>query len=304
MSSSRILFHYTSAEGLFGILQNRRLRATEFTFMNDPSEVVFAAEQVRKRLLEEIDSGVQEPELLGSIQAAVSFLERDYIDPYSPHQYQEDRSFLTSFSDRDDHLTLWRLYAGQAGYCIGFDQSLLLSWTGKRAVAKANAGDSGGEDESIPERERREGGLANFGLSFEFFDVLYGSEGSRSLIEDIVSIVRSTEFAAQDEWAKLRGALRKLVSVKHAGFADERESRLVVQAGSCHRAPSVRVSPAVGLVPYYDFVFPHSAIRSITAAPGQPPTRAVGAVKSMLMDGGRGAWSEVAVRASDIPFVW
>ncbi len=44
-----LLYHYTSAAGLMGIVQNREIWATESNYLNDPTEVGFAS-----RVLEDL----------------------------------------------------------------------------------------------------------------------------------------------------------------------------------------------------------------------------------------------------------
>lgn len=126
-----LLYHYTSAAGLMGIVQNREIWATESNYLNDPTEVGFAS-----RVLEDLLSdyaargGVSEVDKK-RIEFAIALLQRAYSNPHSEEQYVEDRSFITSFSRTDRSLTLWRLYSGQAGFCVGFDKEHLLEWFGE-----------------------------------------------------------------------------------------------------------------------------------------------------------------------------
>lgn len=116
--------------------------------------------------------------------------------------------------------------------------------------------------------------------------------------------MKSASSDVKDDY-ELRAELRALASVKHASFADEREVRLVIQrAGDLSPNPAVRISPSHGLVAYHEVAFPHDAIISITTAPGGNQARARHALRSLLSDGGRGAWSHVEIRSTDIPFNW
>jgi hypothetical protein len=46
----RHLYHYTNAEGLYGILRTRTIWATEFDFLNDRSEFSYAFDILKERL--------------------------------------------------------------------------------------------------------------------------------------------------------------------------------------------------------------------------------------------------------------
>src|SRR5437660_10589388 len=46
----RILYHYTDAAGLLGLLKTNRLWATNRRFMNDPTETEYAANLIRAAL--------------------------------------------------------------------------------------------------------------------------------------------------------------------------------------------------------------------------------------------------------------
>jgi hypothetical protein len=49
---SEILYHYTTAAGLMGIVQSRTLRATNAEFLNDAQELQFGRSRLRDALLE------------------------------------------------------------------------------------------------------------------------------------------------------------------------------------------------------------------------------------------------------------
>ena len=124
------LFHYTNATALIGMIRSRELWATESNYLNDPSEVSYAASLVIEALRERIAVGLDAAEA-ASAEAAVALLERSYTDPHAPGQYREDRSFISSFSRSDESLTLWRTYAGPNGFAVGFAQDGLLDWVGR-----------------------------------------------------------------------------------------------------------------------------------------------------------------------------
>lgn len=279
------LFHYTDAAGLVGIIRNREVWATGSNYLNDPTEVVFAAAALRARLR----SVHTDPE---RVSAALDVLET-YIDPHSPDQYQEDRSFITSFSRSDQNLTLWRLYGGSGGFCIGFDERHLLRWIGHDLPA-ADTGDL-----NVAELEELHALRANYQLSARIDDVSYGEQHIGAILAAIMEVPLDLELS------HLRVAMNNLSGIKHLAFEDEREARLIIQE-SHHSAvdPQVRVSASGGLLAYRRVVFPFEAIQSVTMAPGANVPQQRRALQALMAQGGRAPYSHVDIRECDLPFVW
>lgn len=279
-----------------GIIKNRTLWATGSGFLNDPTEVSFAANALTASLQASLELEGAHHE---RTQDTIDLLERAYVDPHSPDQYREDRSFITSFSRSDQSLTLWRLYSGRNGFCIGFDEDQLLRWVN---IPEHPSGDQ--EPQSRDEQEEREALIANYQLSGRVQDVTYGEEGVAPISEEVMSILGAPEDAHLHE-SLVRESLNKLSSIKHQAFRDEHEARLIVQEVHHHSAdPRVRVSAAGALVAYREIVFPFEAVQSITLAPGANAPQQIRALESLMAQGGRGPYGHVDIRASDLPFVW
>lgn len=292
------IYHYTSAVGLVGIIKNREIWATASNCLNDPTEISYAS-RVLVALLEnraEVDRDATD-ELRSKIALAVSLLKRSYNDPNSPDQYHEDHSFITSFSGSDRSLTLWRLYARQNGYSIGFDCRRLLEWLGEE-----DPGDNR-EDIHLDDSERRAAIKENFFLVPRLQEVQYGSVPVHSILEEVLSLPFDKGDSRGYE-SMLRSVFRRLSSVKHEAYADEREVRLVVQDEYHIPYSYTRVTAAGELAAYRKVVFPFEAVRSITIAPGANVPKVRRALRSLLSTGGRGAWEHVEVRECDIPFAW
>lgn len=289
-----LLYHYTSAAGLMGIVQKREIWATESNYLNDPSEVSYAS-KVLVGLLRRAADGA-DGHNRDRVNQAVDLLERAYADPHSPHQYIEDRSFITSFSRSDHSLTLWRLYSGRTGYCVGFDKDKLLSWLGHGYPAGDRADLS-----SLEDQERYDAQVTNFDLIPRVHDVRYGEEPVRAVLEEVLAA--SADDGKPFE-PRLRELFRQLSGIKHKAFEDEREVRLVVNDAYHLPYSETRISAAGELVAYRRVAFPFEAVRSITMAPGANYPRTRRALRSLLNTGGRGAWEHVGIRECDLPFVW
>jgi hypothetical protein len=101
------LFHYTDANGLLGILECQRLRATDARYLNDPVELEYGRELFREVLRRyQIHEEVVAAASLGIVRG---------------------QAYLACFSEKGDLLSQWRAYANDGlGYSIGFHSD--ASW--------------------------------------------------------------------------------------------------------------------------------------------------------------------------------
>lgn len=112
-----VLYHYTNAEGLKGIVENGELWATSAYYLNDSAEILYgyrlldlALEKWLKRAAppeSSISRGLAE-----SLHGCFSHdaLERNVITPI----------YLTCFCEEGNLLSQWRAYGSSGGYSIGF----------------------------------------------------------------------------------------------------------------------------------------------------------------------------------------
>lgn len=287
------IFHYTNAAGLIGIINSRGLWAPGSNYLNDPMEVSFAAQALDAALRERLQDGGATSD---RAKAALVLLER-YIDPNSPDQYREDQSFVTSFSRSDQSLTLWRLYGGRNGFCIGFDEHQLLRWVGQDFPT----GD--GKNLLPDEREEFDGVQANYQLSAGIEDVSYGELHVKPILDEILAAPFEAHQTHLNEQV-LRTAMRKLSNIKHPAFEDEREVRLIVRAEHHALDSGVRVSASGTLVAFQTVVFPYEAVQSITIAPSANAPQQRRALQALMAHGGRAPYGHVDIRECDLPFAW
>jgi hypothetical protein len=104
------VYHYTAAAGAAGILMHCELRATNFGFLNDPSELTYGRGIVRAVAKERAIS-VRGPASNLITAIAESVTAETAADVY-----------VTSFSEEGDDLAQWRGYGGAQNerYAIGF----------------------------------------------------------------------------------------------------------------------------------------------------------------------------------------
>lgn len=119
------LYHYTTAEGIRGIVENREFIATKSDFLNDKLEFQYAVE-VMERLIEKYivneDLRVQfaaklkaEIDRLGIITSACSSGDEDEMSFY-----------VVAFSKQQNNSLLWAEFTDFRGYCLEFDYEKIV----------------------------------------------------------------------------------------------------------------------------------------------------------------------------------
>jgi len=110
------LWHYTTAQGAKGILENKTLRASDVRYLNDPNEEQLMLRAMvaasNSRLREAPGKPLRGPAALVAGSGLTDIIRSDYV---------------ASFSSLADDLLQWRLYAEDgAGYAIEFDSAKLV----------------------------------------------------------------------------------------------------------------------------------------------------------------------------------
>lgn len=114
---SHQLFHYTTAKGLKGIVENNELWATSVYFLNDTSEITYGYGLLAEVLRDWIAVNSR-PEGSLSLQLALELqrsfgadlLSRTVISPI----------YVSCFCEEDNLLSQWRAYGQSGGYSVGF----------------------------------------------------------------------------------------------------------------------------------------------------------------------------------------
>lgn len=294
------VFHYTNAEGLLGILQSRKLWASDSLYLNDLQEIRYAAGLLNAEICGRLAEGTCSPELNEYILSLRTWLEQRIGHDGSSTIYVEDAPLVVSFCDCGDILSMWRSYSGSSGFSIEFDSHILLKSVG--VLCKDHDGQPFGLE--LTRDEYASLWSTNFDLVGEMIPINYDSQCARndmSLLLD--SIVQSFKERRNEIDAGFpEGMFAGLVEYKDPAFSEERETRLIVHRPSCLAAsPKLRVARG-HLVPYREICFPFSAIRSITVGPSPYRSRSASALRQRLRSGGRGEWAHVEVRESSIPY--
>jgi hypothetical protein len=108
-----LLWHYTDAAGLFGMITSGLLRFTDVRFLNDRTERTHGVNVV----LESLDEAAEE-DGPNSVTAGT----RKHMD----YAFGGYKHYVCSLSERNDSLSQWQRYAANGyGYCIAFDMTQL-----------------------------------------------------------------------------------------------------------------------------------------------------------------------------------
>jgi hypothetical protein len=114
-----LLYHYTTLNGLIGIIENREIWATNIFYLNDLSEFLYAT-SVAENLLRSVSVAFIEAGMLEKIRAELlRWSEQD--DPI-----HRTETYVSCFSEEGDLLSQWRGYCPSGGVSIGFDFLTLL----------------------------------------------------------------------------------------------------------------------------------------------------------------------------------
>jgi DUF2971 family protein len=236
---TQLLYHYTAGNvGLKGILQTKKIWATQFEHMNDPEELVIGDRLVRdvaEELCNEPGQNnwqqlIRRQFLKHQADMAVSKLMRQIC--------------IASFSELADGLVQWREYGGYgAGYALGF---------------RFHRSDENGTEVSY--------------LGAVFKQMKYDPVATKAhMKERLTDAFAALERFARPRWNHMRGDQQGRVMnggmalchhragvmalpVKHEAYAVEREWRAVVMPR--HKAPErvmkIRLDAANNEVPYVE----------------------------------------------------
>src|ERR1700686_440311 len=101
------LWHYTDANGLFGIVSSNQLRFGDSRFLNDRTERVYGTDLLEQIFKEEIAKDDR-----GGLTSSL----RKHWTLQPP-----TRLYVCSLSETKESISQWQRYgAGGSGYCIGF----------------------------------------------------------------------------------------------------------------------------------------------------------------------------------------
>lgn len=117
------LYHYTTPEGLIGIITNRCLWATGIFYLND-SEEFMRGVQIARNIIDNLENKSQ-----GDEKERIERFQDDLALIGPSHNIS---AFVSSFSEASDQLSQWRAYCYGGGFAIGFPKEKLREAVGKQ----------------------------------------------------------------------------------------------------------------------------------------------------------------------------
>ena len=115
--SNDLLWHYTTPEGLTGIIESSSLWATDVFYLNDSTEFMHGINIAREIIKQKISSlGGYEKKRLEGFDTDLSFIGPDHKRPV----------YVCSLSKAKNELSQWRAYCREGGFSIGFPHQGLI----------------------------------------------------------------------------------------------------------------------------------------------------------------------------------
>lgn len=285
----KTLFHYTTIDGLFGIIEANDIYVSHVRYLNDVSEVKHGQE-LAINTLRNLATKQRFGEFSKVLEHAAGALSEGGVKDY----------FVASFSTASDDLTQWRSYGKENGVCIEFDlssqHSFVHFWSPRLARAVYRPGDK---------------------LRLVLFWV------HRYLAEYRDELKRSN---AMPDWAYeayAKSLAQKLghefSRFKHDCFSSEQETRLIISGEEQIHHPRRYRTNGRFIVPYYyasdpirrndngtinldgaAIECPKIPIASVTVGPMQNQDLCAQSIREFLFARG---YDPNAVRISPLPYV-
>ena len=124
----QMLFHYTTAEGLIGILASSSFWMTNLRYMNDLSELQYARDLITEVL--------ESKSLESSANDVLSEFFRRVKTTFSPFEGGTE-VFAACFCENGNLLSQWRAYGGKGGgYAVGLDFFHLVRFLSKQCFLR------------------------------------------------------------------------------------------------------------------------------------------------------------------------
>ena len=306
-----VLYHYTTAEGLKGIVEQNEIWATSAYYLNDSAEILYGYRVLHRAL----EAWLRERNLPGHSSArglAESFLhhlghdalERNIITPI----------YLTCFCEDPNLLSQWRAYGSSGGYNIGFKvpmEGIVYGIKPEPRVYTARCVRVDYDRDRQLERVR------------QLLDFLLPILDEEKVAESTASIDPTSPLG----FSQLQNIIQEILTEECLGYKDpafavEKEWRFIVRSrahlkqatdNGDHTNLPIHFRTARGqLIPFIKFQPNHAPtpivgdgkrlpLVSVTCGPGGDRISAGMAIRTLL--DGRG-FPEVRVNHSEIPLVF
>ncbi len=229
-----VLYHYTDAHGLLGILDHKQLWLTHHSFLNDSNEIQYGMKLIRQ-VVPDLSSPIPQDSFEEWIEKCDTREER-----------AKDQTYIACFSEHGDQLSQWRAYADDGlGFAVGFSFTVLEQVAGEEGWCF-------GPDRVIYDKERQvellreaidNGFVEHNGEIIEFWD---------GLLDDHSRTFKEAAFSEEKEW--------RMTSI----FVAKPDAEPYCLTGV--PTPLFR-STKYGIAPYVQLDFPATAIVELVIGP-------------------------------------
>ena len=269
-----VVFHYTSPEGLMGIVGNQCLWFTDAAYLNDLSELSYATNFCNSVAIEYLSERNEEDQEIGA-----------RIMHYVHELAAFNRPAVFCTSRKNNLLNQWRDYGKSiTPYSIGIDAKSLISNENARFPLVA------AQMIYEPSKQR-----------LMLLDLFQSLEERRDEVADELLENNSEEYLLQTVAGEIR---RLLYCFKNPAFESEEEIRIMMDIPSLIQNgvhPKFRPSP-LGLVPYFEWSLnghdEKIPLHSVMIGPSNHGALALDAVQTYLKGSG---YDNVDCRYSTIP---
>ena len=265
-------YHYTSSNGLNGILNNKKIKFSNTKFLNDEQERYYTY----KLLIDEIDKmdNSEFNENLKNYYSENTTAKNNVNTNYFEYEY-----YIACFSNEKDSLGLWNYYTkceDSTGYNIEFNKNELIQ------SLELSPMDIHGQ-------------------------VIYDEKEQRKLIKNILKRFNEEYLKVNDTNAKLNfgtyfSLLINFYSLffKHPAFKNEEEYRIAIGKNRINNNKfKCLFRPYKDLfIPYFEKKFPKTCIKSITISPTQKQKITQDSIRKMLEEM---QYKQIEVKVSNIP---
>jgi hypothetical protein len=211
---SNNLHHYTTAEGIQGIVEKGQFHASAAYFLNDSSEIDYGC-QLFAEILHKFSKEREEETTLGPV--VLSRMSTVFHD-LTPMRNQLSKTYVVCFCEKPNLLSQWRAYGQSGGYSIGFDREALKKFRTEGNLCQVSL------KKVIYAEPQQNKILRNIADSMsQLGNGKIESKFNKLTKKAQVYCVRICGFAFQ------RIALGEIVRFKHPAFEEEKEWRLIAQ---------------------------------------------------------------------------
>lgn len=276
-------FHYTSGQGLFGIITSKKLHCTNQKFLNDPSELTYANSKIEEVLKSNHSFNDIYQNLINS-----SFQD-NVVAPFD--------IYISSFSQNSDSLNLWKYYSQGNGYNLELDLEQIIKQNNGRGFAMYKF--------KIIYHENEQKILIR-----EFFNKFKEDNKKYVTLSEEIKISRDDKSAYSELITKTTVIVERFnrelwklkMNLKHKAYEDEKEIRLVISEDKFFQNSSQFKVTSKGIIVDYielnlDLI---KTLNSVTLHPiNNTALHKNGVEKLMLKEIG---FNSIPLISSDLPF--